>query len=84
MFSENTLKGLKGFAQVFLQLCLFFYFLVFSLNSDLGVHVDGFISNVAHSFVIGATKVRVHIYILFFPATFYKSSQLYVYLKVQL
>ncbi|KTF77602.1 hypothetical protein cypCar_00049377 [Cyprinus carpio] len=23
---------------------------------DLGVHVDGFISNVAHSFVIGATK----------------------------
>uniref|UniRef100_A0A673I715 Proliferation-associated 2G4, a n=1 Tax=Sinocyclocheilus rhinocerous TaxID=307959 RepID=A0A673I715_9TELE len=26
---------------------------------DLGVHVDGFISNVAHSFVIGATKVCV-------------------------
>uniref|UniRef100_A0A8C8END0 Peptidase M24 domain-containing protein n=1 Tax=Oncorhynchus tshawytscha TaxID=74940 RepID=A0A8C8END0_ONCTS len=24
---------------------------------DLGVHVDGFISNVAHSFVVGATKV---------------------------
>lgn len=25
--------------------------------SDLGVHVDGFISNVAHSLVVGATKV---------------------------
>uniref|UniRef100_A0A6Q2X3K9 Peptidase M24 domain-containing protein n=1 Tax=Esox lucius TaxID=8010 RepID=A0A6Q2X3K9_ESOLU len=24
---------------------------------DLGVHVDGFISNVAHSFIVGATKV---------------------------
>uniref|UniRef100_A0A673KWP5 Proliferation-associated protein 2G4-like n=1 Tax=Sinocyclocheilus rhinocerous TaxID=307959 RepID=A0A673KWP5_9TELE len=24
---------------------------------DLGVHVDGFISNIAHSFVVGATKV---------------------------
>lgn len=27
------------------------------LFSDLGVHVDGFISNVAHSFVVGVTKV---------------------------
>uniref|UniRef100_A0AAZ3NYH0 Peptidase M24 domain-containing protein n=1 Tax=Oncorhynchus tshawytscha TaxID=74940 RepID=A0AAZ3NYH0_ONCTS len=26
---------------------------------DLGVHVDGFISNVAHSFVVGATKAPV-------------------------
>lgn len=25
--------------------------------SDLGVHVDGFISNVAHSFIVGVTKV---------------------------
>lgn len=25
--------------------------------SDLGVHVDGFISNIAHSLVVGATKV---------------------------
>lgn len=28
------------------------------LFSDLGVHVDGFISNVAHSFVVGVTKVK--------------------------
>lgn len=28
--------------------------------SDLGVHVDGFISNVAHSFVVGVTKVCHH------------------------
>lgn len=28
------------------------------LCSDLGVHVDGFIANVAHSFVVGASKVR--------------------------
>jgi len=41
----------------------------YSLHSDLGVHVDGFISNVAHSFVIGATKVCVHAYIYFFPPT---------------
>lgn len=26
-------------------------------NSDLGVHVDGFISNVAHSLIVGVTKV---------------------------
>lgn len=25
---------------------------------DLGVHIDGFISNVAHSFVVGASKVK--------------------------
>lgn len=28
------------------------------LFRDLGVHVDGFIANVAHSFVVGASKVR--------------------------
>ena len=28
--------------------------------SDLGVHVDGFISNVAHSLVVGVTKVCRH------------------------
>lgn len=28
------------------------------LCRDLGVHVDGFIANVAHSFVVGASKVR--------------------------
>lgn len=27
------------------------------IHSDIGVHVDGFISNIAHSFVVGATKV---------------------------
>lgn len=27
------------------------------MHSDLGVHMDGFISNIAHSFVVGATKV---------------------------
>lgn len=27
------------------------------LCRDLGVHVDGFIANVAHSFVVGASKV---------------------------
>lgn len=25
---------------------------------DLGVHIDGFIANVAHSFVVGASKVK--------------------------
>lgn len=29
-----------------------------TLCRDLGVHVDGFIANVAHSFVVGASKVR--------------------------
>lgn len=41
------------------------YYLLYKLTenlnlfvySDLGVHVDGFISNVAHSFVVGVTKV---------------------------
>lgn len=28
------------------------------VRSDLGVHVDGFISNVAHSLIVGVTKVR--------------------------
>ncbi|CAB1353777.1 unnamed protein product [Coregonus sp. 'balchen'] len=28
---------------------------------DLGVHVDGFISNVAHSFVVGATKAALRL-----------------------
>lgn len=28
------------------------------LCSDLGVHVDGFIANVAHSFIVGASKVK--------------------------
>lgn len=35
-----------------------------SLCRDLGVHVDGFIANVAHSFVVGASKVRIFIYLL--------------------
>ncbi len=51
-----------GFAQGSLHLYAYFFTFLFSINSDLGVHVDGFISNVAHSFVIGATKVRVHVY----------------------
>lgn len=39
-------------------------FLLLSLSSflpscrDLGVHIDGFIANVAHSFVVGASKVK--------------------------
>lgn len=37
------------------------------LCSDLGVHVDGFIANVAHSFIVGASKVKKqksrHVYI---------------------
>lgn len=41
---------------------LFLFFV--SPYSDLGVHVDGFISNVAHSLIVGVTKVchesRVH------------------------
>lgn len=48
-------------------------------NSDLGVHVDGFISNVAHSLIVGVTKVwlrsPVH-----FPALFHsflKQSMFY-------
>lgn len=36
---------------------LFFPFLLI-LCSDLGVHVDGFIANVAHSFIVGASKVK--------------------------
>lgn len=44
------------------------YFIVSSsplvLCRDLGVHVDGFIANVAHSFVVGASKVRVFLQIL--------------------
>ena len=36
-------------------LCLFHHV----CYSDLGVHVDGFISNVAHSFVIGASQVSL-------------------------
>lgn len=35
-------------------------FVVVFVYSDLGVHVDGFISNVAHSFVVGVTKVNHH------------------------
>lgn len=32
-------------------------------NSDLGVHVDGFISNVAHSLIVGVTKVSPKSYV---------------------
>ncbi len=64
-------------------LCLLAHFFIITLffYSDLGVHVDGFISNIAQSFVVGATKVclllwmpqnsffillEVHITLLFF------------------
>lgn len=32
-------------------------------DSDLGVHVDGFISNVAHSLIVGVTKVSPKSYV---------------------
>lgn len=43
--------------QIQLILYLLHALLFSSVHSDLGVHVDGFISNVAHSFVVGVTKV---------------------------
>lgn len=36
------------------------YLTRFFVCSDLGVHVDGFISNVAHTFAVGVTKVCSH------------------------
>ncbi len=42
---------------MFISTFLHYYTVLF--YSDLGVHVDGFISNIAHSFVVGATKVRL-------------------------
>lgn len=55
---------------VFLVIILLF----FTSSSDLGVHVDGFISNVAHSFVIGATKVCASLLSLCFSLVSFDSN----------
>ena len=46
-----------------------------AVSSDLGVHVDGFISNVAHSFVVGANKVCARLFSLCFPSVLYETQQ---------
>lgn len=53
--------------------CMTLLFL-WPFNSDLGVHVDGFISNVAHSLIVGVTKVW-HRSPVHFPALFHSFSQ---------
>lgn len=49
------------FFSILIPALIFFFNLYFTNSSfflsDLGVHVDGFISNVAHSFIVGVTKV---------------------------
>lgn len=61
------------------SLFFFYYYFLLILCRDLGVHVDGFIANVAHSFVVGASKVRMHLKAQFWSQSLFSCYSFFSY-----